>query len=188
MYLSTQEIAASRNRVLGNLLNLTSACIEAGQRMTTLFAAASRDALHHGGKHLAQVGHGQLETMTQASVNFWLENSIRQSRLLDSAYCILGEAHKALIESTEAQIRVLDAMAFTGIRRTAKSSPWEVEIALGVLRTSLESAEKSLHEISLAAADTVDQASQEMHQLSAGLSDPKAVQKAAAPRSRSKTG
>lgn len=188
MYLSTQEIAASRNHVLGNLLNLSSACIEAGQRMNTLFATASRDALQHGGKHLAQLGHGQVETMTLAPVNFWLENSIRQSRLLDSAYSILGEAHKALIESTEAQIRVFDSIALTGIKRTAKSSPWEVEIALGALRNSLESAERSLHEISVAAADTVDQASQEMHQISAELSDRKAVQKAAVPRSRSKPG
>ncbi len=186
MYLSAQEIAAHRNRTLSNLLGLTTACFEAGQRLNNLIAAAGRDAMHHGSRQLMAASHDQIDAMGQAPVNFWLAQSIRQGRLLDQACQIAGHAHKALIEGAEAQLRIVDDILLTGIRRGEKSSPWEVELALGALRHSLESAEKSLHEISRAATDSVERVEQEIHDIAESLDEGSTTKKAPSQRARAR--
>lgn len=186
MYFSAQEIAANRNRALSNLLGLSSACFEAGQRLNNLLAAAGRDALHHGSKQLLTAGHDRIDAMAQVPVNFWLEHSIRQSRLLDQACQIAASAQKALIEGTESQLRIFDDILLTGIRRSEKSSPWEVELALGALRHSVESAEKSLHDITQAVTDSVDRVEQDIHDITESLEQEKNAKKPSASRSRTR--
>ncbi len=181
MFLSAQQITQSRDQTLNNLLGLSSACFEASQRLSTLLTGASRDAMHHSSKTFAQYGHGQLDSMTHFPANFWLENSAHHSRLLDNAYEILGEAQKAFIQSSEAQVRVFDEIIFSSMRRAAKSSPWEGEITLNLMRSTLEAAEQSLHQVSAAAVESVDQAEQEVHQFRESLIEPKA------PRRRTST-
>ena len=58
---------------------------------------------------------------------FWQESNARRSRLLDHAFEIFGEAHKAVLQSTEAQVQIVDEAIFAYIRRAAKSSPLEAE-------------------------------------------------------------
>ena len=173
MFLSQNEIAQTREHTLNNLLGFSAACFAASQRLTDLFSAAGRDALHLGSKQFAQFGHGQLDSLTNFPSILWLENSVRSTKLLDAAHEILGEAHKSLIQSAEAQVRVFDEIVFATINRAAKSSPWEGEIALAALRTTLESAEKTLHGISAAAIETVDLAENEVHQIAENLTENK---------------
>ena len=90
---------------------------------------------------------------------------MRASKLLDSAFEILGETHKAMIRTAEVQVRVFDEMVFASIQHAEKSSPWEAEIALQAMRTTLETAEHTLHGVSAAAIETVELAEQESHQL-----------------------
>ena len=187
MFLSSQEIAQSRERALSNLLGLSAACIEASQRLTELLSSTSRDALHHGSKHLALVGDGQGEAMPQLPATAWLENTVRARRLLDSSLEILGETQKAMIRSAEAQIRVFDEMVFASINRASRSSPWEAEIALRTMKTTLQGAEETLHNMSAAAIQTVELAEHEAHQAVEALAESKPVaDKAPAARKRSK--
>jgi hypothetical protein len=169
MYFSAHQIAESREQALNNLFGLSSALLESGQRLSELFANAGREALHHGSRQLSQFGHGQLDALLQQPATLWLESSVRGSKLLDSACDIVGAAHKALIESADAQVRLFDQLVLASLDRAARNSPWEAEIAFGALRTTLHSAEQTLHGINAAAIETVDLAEQETHLLSTGL-------------------
>lgn len=187
MFLSSQEIAQSRERALSNLLGLSAACIEASQRLTELLSSTSRDALHHGRRHLALVGDGQGEATPQLPATAWLENTVRARRLLDSSLEILGETQKAMIRSAEAQIRVFDEMVFASINRASRSSPWEAEIALRTMKTTLQGAEETLHTMSAAAIQTVELAEHEAHQAVEALAESETVaSKAPVVRKRSK--
>lgn len=171
MFLPPELVAQTRESTLNNLLGLSTTCFAASQRLTDLFSAASRDALHIGSKQVAQFGHGQLDSLTTFPAALWLENSARTTKLLDAAYEILGEAHKSLITSAEAQVRAFDQIVFATINRAAKNSPWEAEVALTAMRTTLESAEQTLHGMSAAAIETVELAENEVHQVAENLKE-----------------
>ncbi|MDP3537477.1 MAG: hypothetical protein Q8S26_02105 [Azonexus sp.] len=182
MFLTPQQITQTRDHTVLNFLELSSAYFEAGHRLSELMASAGRETLQHGSKHFSQLGHGQLDTMTHFPATLWLEGSTRQSRLLDNACTIISEAQKALIQSTEAQVRVLDRIIFTSINRVAKTAPWEGEIALNTMRSAMQSAELALHSISAAAVDTVELAEQEVHLVTESLTDNKPPRKRSTPR------
>lgn len=184
MFLSAHQITESRDQTLNNLLDLSTACIEASQRLSTLLSGAGRDAIHHSSKNLTQFGHGQLDSIAHFPAAFWLESSAHHSRVLDHAYEIFGEAQKAIIQSAEAQVRVFDGIIFSSIRRAAKSSPWEGEVTLNLMRGTLEAAEQGLHQVSAAAVESVDQAGQEMRQITESLSENKPTRKRPGANSR----
>lgn len=185
MFLSAHEIAESREHALNNLLGLSQACIEAGQRLSQLLSSTSREAIHHGSKHWSLFGHSRQESVNQAPFTAWLENAARASRMLDSTLEIIGETHKAMIRSAENQVRVFDEIAFASINRAARSSPWEAEIALNAMKSTLQSAEQTLHGISVAAIETVDLAEREVHQAAATIAESKpAARKRSAPRQK----
>ena len=175
MFLSAHEIARSREHVLNNFIGLSSACIEATRRFSELLSSSSREAVQHGSKQFALFGHGQLESMTQFPASAWLEHAARASRLLDSSLEILGETQKAMIRSAEAQVKVFDDMVFAVINRTSKTSPWEAAIALSAMKTTLQSAEQTLHSMSEAAIETVELAEHEAHQVAESLAENKPV-------------
>lgn len=161
MFLSAEEIADSRRQAALHALELTAACLNAGQRLHELFSTAGHEAFQQGGARLA--------SMSPYPADLWLAEGARHSQLLDAACRIAGDAHKALIENAEAQIRVLDGVVFAGIRRAARLSPWEIAVALRAWRTALEHGEETLHGISEAAHETVDLAGREVHQISEAL-------------------
>lgn len=163
MYLTSHEIAQTRDHALSNLLGLSSACFQAGQRFNELLSNSGREAIQHGSKHWSLFGHGQIESMTQFPAALWLENATNVGRMLDGALEILGETHKAMIRSAETQVRVFDEIAFATINRARKSSPWEGDIALRAMKTTLETAEHTLAGMSAAAIETVNLAEQESH-------------------------
>ncbi|MBL8429147.1 MAG: hypothetical protein JNJ95_04550 [Dechloromonas sp.] len=154
MFLSSHEIARSREHALNNLLELSAACIDASQRFSELISTNTRNAVRQGSQHFAQVGHGQLEAMIQLPATAWLESAARASRLLDGTLEIVGEAHKAMIRNTESQVCVMEEMALATINRANKTSPWEAEFFLLAMKASLQNAEQALHEISGAATET----------------------------------
>lgn len=186
MYLTPQQVAQTRDHTLSNLLGLSAACLEASRRFAELLASTGRETLHHGSRHLALFGHGQLDALTQFPANLWLEGSSRQSRMLDDAREIFGEAQKALIQTTESQVRVFDGIVFASLGRLARNSPWEGEIALKAMRTVLETSEQSLREISAVAVETLAPAEQDAHQITGDLTEKSPLRKIPAPRARSR--
>ena len=171
MYVSQELLHHSREQTLNNLLGLSTAYLTASQRLSEVFAAAGRDTLHHGSKQLAQFGHGQIDSLAQFPAVLWLEGSARQSRLLDAASTIFADTHQALIRTAEAQVRLFDLLVYSWIHHAEQSSPWEGEIALAALRTSLESAETTLHGMSAAAIETVQLAEDNLHQVAETLTE-----------------
>lgn len=189
MFLSAQEVAQSRQHALNNLIGLSAACIEATRRLTELISSSSREALQQGSQHFAALGDGQIDSMVQFPASAWLGNTARASRLLDNSLEILGETQKAMIRSAEAQVRVFDEMVFAVINRATKSSPWEAEIALRAMKTTLQGAEQTLHSMSDAAIETVALAEHEAHQVVETMADSKAVtQKRSATRRSASAG
>lgn len=172
MFLSANEIARTREHALNNFLGLSSAGIEATQRLAELFSATGRDAIAYN--QLQQPPeHSQIAALTKFHAIAWRENTARLSRMAEGALVILGEAHKAMIRSAEAQICVFDEIAFASIRRATKSSPWEAELALNAMKSTLQSAEQTLHGVSAAAIETFEIAEQEAHQALEHLAEKK---------------
>lgn len=169
MFLSAEEIAASRQQAATHALVMTATWVKASQRLHELLATAGRDAFQHGNRHLTQFGHGQFESLSQLPAILWLEGSVRQSRLLDDACAIVGEAQKACIQNADNQIHAIDGVLLSGLRRAARFSPWELAVTLQAWRTALASGEKTLHDINEVASDTVNLAEREVHQMSQSL-------------------
>jgi hypothetical protein len=171
MYLSANEIAQSREHALNNFLGLSSVCFNASQRLAELLSLSSREAVEFGSKHLSTIDHCQMATATELRTAAWLENAARAGRRLEEALEILGETHKAMIRGAEAQVCVLDEMAFASLRRVTRTSPWEAELALNVMTVTLQGAEQTLHGMSAAAIETVDLAQQEARQTVESLAE-----------------
>lgn len=165
MFLSAQEIAASREQALSNLLALSSHCLAASQRACAIATGASRDGIEHASRRWHQVAHGQFDLLIQFPASLLLDALPRAGELLDQSLHLLGEAHKAVLRSSEAQVRVLDGIVFAYLRRAGRSSPWETVIVLDALRTTLNGAEQTLHEINAAAIEQVDRVGEEMQQV-----------------------
>lgn len=170
MLLSAHEIAQSRESALNNMLALGTAWIEAGHGLSTAVAAAGRGAIEHGGRQCSLFGASRPDSVAQLPAALWLDNIARAGRLFDEALSILGETQKAIIRSAEGQVRILDAMAIAAIDRASKTSPWEAALALAAMKSSLQSAEQTLHEMSEVAIGTVELAENESHQAVESLS------------------
>jgi hypothetical protein len=186
MYLTQQEIAQTRNYTLNNLLGLSAACLSASQRLAELFSSSGRDALYSGSKHFAQFGHGQLEALTQFPATLWLEHSARTSKLLGNAYEIVGETHKMLVHGAEAQVRVLDEVACSSLKRLERSSPREAEIAIQAVRSTLETAEQAMHDVNAVVIGNCEASQTELQPTDENLTENTPNKNKPGSRSRSK--
>ncbi|MCG2576442.1 hypothetical protein LZ012_05475 [Dechloromonas sp. XY25] len=164
MFLSAHEIALSRERALNNMLGLADACLDAAHCLSAAVAAAGRASIEQGARQWASFGAARPDSAAQLPAALWLDHVARAGRLFDEALSIFGATHKAIIRSAEIQVRILDSMAIAAIDRASKSSPWETELALAAVKSSLQSAEHALHEMSEAAIETVARAESEGHQ------------------------
>ncbi|MDE2442248.1 MAG: hypothetical protein KGP14_14615 [Betaproteobacteria bacterium] len=170
MFLSAHEIALGRERALNNLLEFSTAWIEAGHGLSAAVAAAGRSGIEQGSRRWSLFDAAQPAAILQMPASLWLGHLAGAARLLDEALFILGETQKAVIRSTEVQVRILDSMAIAAIDRASKTSPWEAEVALSAMRNSLQSAEQTLHDMSEVAIETIVRAENEGHQAAAALS------------------
>jgi hypothetical protein len=171
MYFPHDHFNQAHQHTLNNWLGLSTACLDAGQRISSLLATASRESLLDTGRHIARFTKGEFDGLANLPAALWLNHSARSIKLLDEAFATLGETHKFLIQSAEAQVAAFDEIVFGTIDRSAKYSPWEIEIAFKAMHDTLESAEITLHQIGEAATQTVDLAEQEVHQISASLTE-----------------
>lgn len=162
MFLSANEIAQSREHALNNFLGLSSIYFNASQRLAELLSASSREAIEYSSKQLSDIDFGETSA-TELQTAAWVDSAARASRLLEETLEIVGDTHQAMIRNAEAQICAFDEMAFASIRRASKTSPWEAELALSTMKSTLQSAEQTLHGMSDAAVETVKLAEQEAH-------------------------
>lgn len=158
MFLSTHEIALSRERALNNMLALADVCLDAAHGLSMAVAAAGRASIEQGARHWALLGASRPDSAAQLPAALWLDHVVRAGRLFGDAVVIFGSTQKAIIRSAEVQVRILDSMAIAAIDRARKSSPWEAELALAAVKSSLQSVEHALHEMSAVAIDSVGRA------------------------------
>lgn len=163
MYLSAQELTQSRERAVNNMLGLAAACFEAAHGLSVAVAAAGRASIEQGGRQWSLFGVARADGMAQLPAVLWLDHVARAGRLFDEALSIFGATQKAIIRSAEIQVNILDSMAIAAIDRASRSSPWEAELALAAMKSSLQSAERTLHEMSAAAIETFERADSESH-------------------------
>lgn len=164
MYLSPQEIAASREQTLDNLLALTASCLSAGQRACEISTEVCRDGVQHAGRQWRTLGHGQLDSLLQFPLALWLDGLTRYGDLVDRNWQLFGETQKAILRSTQSQVSVFDGLLFAGLRHAKKFSPLETVIVLEAMRTTLDDGERAWHDIGQAAETQVDALSEQVHQ------------------------
>lgn len=170
MLLSPHKIAQTREYALNNLLGLSSACLDAGQRMSELLGAGGRASLSRCQRHLKAVSSGEFDPLADSIRLMWHERT-ESSHFLEQFLEVLGSTHKAMIEAAEAQVRVFDEIVLASIARVSDFSPRETELAFDAMRSSLEGAERTLLSMGNVAIQTVELAEQEIHQLSDNLAD-----------------
>lgn len=170
MILSPSQIALTRDHTLQNLLGFSTACIDAGERMSELLTTAGREAVANGARRADALGNGQATPLSGISLTPWVEIA-QASQYLDRLYEIVGDTHKAAIVATKAHFRTFDQAILAAIEQARKNSPWEGEIALNAMRTTLESAEQGLEGLTDAAIQAVDLVEQEVHQASEAVTE-----------------
>ena len=127
--------------------------------------------MHQGSRQLAGFGHGQVDSLTQFPATLWLEAGARSARLLDATLAVAGETHRALLQATEAQVCLFDEVVSSLAGQTALGTPWESRFALAALRTTLETAERTMHAMGTASAESLALAGAEAHQISEHLKE-----------------
>jgi len=168
---TANEFSLPREQTLNNLLGMSSAWLGAGQRLTDLLATFGRDTLYLGSKQLTQFGHCQLDAPSNFPTSLWLESSIRNTRLIDATYQILGEAQQSLIHSAEAQVRVFDEIVSASINQLANGGPLEAQVGVTAERSMPDSAEHTMHNPNQPAMETLEMAENEVHQISENLTE-----------------
>ncbi len=158
MFVSAFEIAQSRQHTLNNLLGFSHTCLDAGQRWNAAFTGHLRQLLARRGECVAIVSPSDF-------TEHYRQDSAQSSALFEESLAILGDVHQAMISHAETQVRVFDEIAFALIRHAEQSSPWESILALNILKTTLTSAENTLHEMGVATSETLALAEQETQQL-----------------------
>lgn len=186
MLLSPHKITQTREHALNNLLGVSSACLDASQRMSELFAERSRASLGRSSRHIEQISSGNYDPLADA-IRFLGQGSTDSSQFFEQFFEILGNTHKAMIEAAEAQIHVFDEIVLASISRLSNFSPRESEMTFAAMRSTLEGAERTLHGMSNAAIQTVELAEQEIHQLSDSLADKGKTTSKTPTKSRKKT-
>ena len=152
MFVSATEIAHSRQHTLNNLLSFSQVCLDAGQSLTENLGKTARQLLAQG-------------YQPESLASTWAMNAQQLGNCYRESLDILSHVHQAAIAHAEAQIRAADEMLHATIERASKQSPWEAGLALSAFKNSLNTAEQSLHEISVAAIETINQVEQESLQL-----------------------
>lgn len=170
MLLSPHKIAQTREHALNNLLGVSFACLDASERLSQLLAEQSRASLGRSSRHIEQISSGHYDPLADA-VRLLDQGSAESSQFIQQFFEILGHTHQAMIEASETQIHVFDEMVMASISRLSHFSPRETEMAFDAMRSTLESAERTLHDMSSAAIQHVELAGQEIHQLSDSLAD-----------------
>lgn len=169
--LTPNEFSQTRAQTLNNLLGMSSVWLGASQRLADLLATFGGNTLYLGSKQLTQFGHCQLDAPSNFSTSLWLESCIRNTRLIDATFQILGEAQQSLMQSAEAQVRVIDEIVSASINRIANGGPWEVQFGVTAERSMPDSAEHTLHNLSQPATETRELAKNELHQISERLTE-----------------
>lgn len=180
MYISPREVADTRDHTLHNLLAASTAWLDAGERLTDLFARTGRDLIAHGGRQMEKLANGHPLGLPSG---LWL-NSLpyKPAQLFEEALDIIGATHSAVVQATQAQIRACDQLLDAAIDRAAQRSPWEGELALTLVKSTLKSAGNTLQNLTEAAIQTVEKAEAQVKQTT-GLQAEEALAKPA-PRSK----
>ncbi|NJD25857.1 MAG: hypothetical protein FIB06_10685 [Betaproteobacteria bacterium] len=166
---SPAAIAGARTRAFDNVLGLSTVFFDASQRLTAAFAAAGREAILHNSRHFAAFGHGQIDSTAQFPATLWLETSARTTRLLDAAWGILGDTQRSLLQAAETQVQAFDDLVLAMATKAPAGTPWESRFALAALRTTLESAERTLHGVDAAAEESLSLAADETRRMASVL-------------------
>lgn len=155
MYVFAREIADTRDHTLRNLLTASTACVEAGERLAQLFARTSRDTIAQTGRQWAQ----WLGAETVAPADFWrVQLPADPARLYDETLGIFNDAYAAMAEAAQSQVHACDQLLVGAIDRAARTAPWEGEIALAMMRNTVQGVESSLDKLSGAIARTSEAA------------------------------
>lgn len=165
MFLPPATILKSRIHLLHNLAEITSAQLDTVERIGELFADTTRANLDHLGQRSEQFKLSGFTSVAEKTSEPAAEMQIAL-QFVDEMFKIAGDSHKALIKTTEAQIRVVDEMIFAAIARASNFSPREIEGGFETINIALKGAEETLHEVSSAAIHTVELSEQEFHQVS----------------------
>jgi hypothetical protein len=169
--LSSDVAAGARDKALNSLFDLSATWFDAGQRLTGLYASASREAVHQGSRQLAGFGHGQIDSLTQFPAALWLEAGARTARLFDASLAVAGETHRALLQAAEAQVHLFDETVASLSGRSRLVTPWESGLALATLRTTLEKIERTMHGTGKTSAEPLAMAGAEAHPIAGQLKE-----------------
>lgn len=168
-------LVANRSAALEGMLAVSDILMQAGERYARLAMESGRRALELNGQQVAALGQ------PTTARTLWLEQAKSEStRLVEEAYAIACDTHAALITASDSQVQRFDQVVRTVLQRAADWSPWEGAIAFNALRTSLDTAENTIHDMAEVATQTIEVAEKEAHLIAKALAAPAKTRKKAA--------
>jgi len=172
-YLSSVAFA-NRSAALEGAVEISDALLAATERLATLLAESGRQALTLGSRHFDSLAQGTGPTGAAQ----WLEQSQGEtSRIIEQGYEIACDTHSALITAADKQVRLFDEMVRSALQRASNWAPWEGAIAFQALRSTLDGAESTIHEMSAVATQTIAVAEKEARLLTGKIAKPRAPRK-----------
>lgn len=155
-------LVANRIAALDGFAEMSSILLHASERYVALGAASGKRVIDSADPVDGQTGDAWLQPFA----------AFASSDLLQEACAITCETHGALIGAAEAQVRRVDQMVRGMLQHGADWSPWEGAIALQALGSSLNSAERTIHEMTEVANQTLEIAEQEARLMAAATAAP----------------
>lgn len=170
MYFAPHEVAQTREQFLNNLIATSTACIEAGERLTGLFMRSGRALVESGSEQAQKLLQGGDPLKVPAEV-LGGDLKLAPARMFEELFDIFGDTHAALLRVAESQLRACDRLLAGALDRAARSSPWEGEVALRVMKTHLQTAENAVHSLTTASIQTVELAENQVREVAASLEE-----------------
>lgn len=166
MYVTPNEIREVRHNSLQLFSDFSHTCLDAGSRLSDLFVQNGRQLLEWNRGFIGKVDFGFGQQSGEALADMLPAHPFgKPTQLQGEFYGILEDIFKALLQATQAQVRICDQLVMYAIEHGSRASPWEGQLMLDTLRTTLQSAESALHNITDAAIANAEFAEQQMKEM-----------------------
>lgn len=153
-------LIANRSAAVDSFAEISAILLRASERYIALAARSGQ----------LVINSASAEQASDASIKSF--GIVASPALLEEACAITCDTHSALIAAAETQVRRLDQLVRGMLQHAADWAPWEGAVAFDALRTSLNSAEHTIHEMTEVATHTLEIAEKEARLVATAVAAP----------------
>ncbi len=187
MYFSPNEVANTHHQIIDHLHGATRVFLDTTEQLASLGFRASRARIAQGAKQASDLATPKDTLESTFLPGHWLNE--RQSMLAESTeelMHILIQSNQAMIDASQANLRMLDRVLVSGLERDERSAPLELGFAFGLLKRSIWRTESTLDGLATTVAKSVSNVGKQVEQVLDAVQEPATMATKASPRQRRK--